>query len=210
MTAKHFTPSYPPWTQRLAYVPDADMFEALKGDKADIVTDHIERFTEDGILLKSGDHLTADLVITATGFNVLSAGGIPCTVDGQSVQPADTFTYRGLMLSGIPNFAMVFGYLRTSWTMRVDIVSEYLCRLFNHMDAKGVQVVTPTLREQDQGMSKNKWIAAEEFNPGYMQRGIHMMPRSGDHEPWLFSPDYYEEKDQMPRFDLDEETLVYE
>ena len=209
MTAKHFTPSYAPWTQRLAYVPDADLFKALKSDKADIVTDHIERFTVTGIQLKSGEHLDADLVITATGFSVLSAGGIEMTIDGQLMQPSDTFTYRGLMIPGIPNFAMVFGYLRTSWTMRVDIVSEYLCRLFNHMDAKGVQKVTPTLRPEDEGMSKNRWIAADEFNPGYMQRGVHLMPRSGDHEPWLFSPDYYEEKDQMPAFNLDEDTLVY-
>ena len=209
LTQKHFMPSYRPWQQRLAFVPDGDLFKAVTDGKASIVTDHIERFTENGIQLRSGDVLEADVVITATGFNLLLMGGIPYEVNGQQIDFAKTYTHRGIMISDVPNLAMVFGYLRTSWTMRVDLVGDYLCRLINHMDAKGVSVITPKLRQQDQGMKQNRWIAEDEFNPGYINRRHHLMPRSGDHEPWLFSPDYYTEKDQMPQFDLDEDTLVY-
>ncbi len=210
LTEKHFTPSYRPWQQRLAFVPNGDLFEAVKSGKASIATDKIESFTEKGILLQSGEELEADVIITATGFNLLPMGGIPYEINGEPVDLSKSFTYRGMMFSGMPNLAMMFGYLRTSWTMRVDMVGDYLCRLLNHMDEQGKKVVTPTLREQDQNMSKNRWISAEEFNPGYMERRHHMMPKSGDHEPWQFSPDYYTEKDKMPNFDLDEDTLVYQ
>ena len=210
ITRKHFTPSYRPWQQRLAFVPDADLFKAVADGRASIVTDHIERITENGILLQSGEELQADIIITATGFNVVSMGGIDVSADGVKLDPADAFTYRGIMLSGFPNFAFMFGYLRTSWTMRVDLVGEYLCRLLNHMDEKKASVVTPTLRPEDANMPRNRWIAEEEFNPGYMNRAIDRMPNSGDHEPWNFSPDYYVEKDQLPTFDLDEDALVYE
>jgi len=209
-TEKHFTPSYRPWTQRIAFVPDGDLFNALNSGKADIVTDHIDTFTKSGIKLKSGQELAADVIITATGFNVLASGGMDFTVDGRDVKPSDSFTYRGVMLSDIPNFAVMFGYLRTSWTMRVDLIADYLCRLINHMDKNGVQMVVPRLRPQDQQMPRNRWIAAEEFNPGYMQRGIHLMPASGDREPWKFSPNYYAEKEEMPPFDLNEDSLFHE
>ncbi|MEM1132108.1 MAG: NAD(P)/FAD-dependent oxidoreductase [Pseudomonadota bacterium] len=210
MTKEHFTPSYRPWQQRLAYVPDADLFNALKDGRASIVTDHIERITESGIVLKSGKILDADTIITATGFNAISAGGIDFTMDGKKIDPSDSFTYRGIMLSGIPNYATVFGYIRTSWTMRVDMIGKYLCRLFKHMDAIGAEVVTPKLRPQDADMPRNRWISPEEFNPGYMQRSAHLLPSSGDKEPWVFSPDYYTEKDQLPNFDLNEDALVYQ
>ena len=210
ITEQHFTPSYRPWQQRLAYVPDADLFNAVKEGKASVVTDHIERFTETGILLQSGQELSADVIITATGFNILSMGGIHCTCDGEDLDVSEAFTYRGIMLSGFPNFGFVFGYLRTSWTMRVDLVAAYLCRLLNHMDEINAGVVTPQLRPRDQGMEKNRWIAEKEFNPGYMNRAIHKMPKSGDHEPWNFSPDYYVEKDQLPLLDLGEDALVYQ
>ncbi len=209
LTAKHFTPSYRPWQQRLAYVPDGDLFKAVSDGKASIVTDHIDRFVENGIALKSGDVLEADVVITATGFNLSALGGIPVHIDGQLLDPAETFTYRGIMLSDVPNFAMVFGYLRTSWTMRVDLLGDYLCRLLNHMDAKDSHVVTPRLRPEDEGMGKHRWISEDEFNPGYMNRGAHLMPNSGDHEPWVFSPDYYVEREQMPQFTLDDGVLTY-
>ncbi len=210
LTEKHFTPSYRPWQQRLAYLPDGDMFKAVNEGKASVVTDHIERFTESGILLKSGEQLQADVVITATGFNTLAIGGIPYTFDGEPLDPANSFSYRGLMLSDFPNLALMFGYLRTSWTMRVDLVGDYICRLLNPMTDKNLSVVTPTLRPEDEDMPRNRWISAEEFNPGYLGRREHLMPKSGDREPWNFSPDYYEEKEQMPLFDLEEEVLVYE
>lgn len=209
LTEKHFTPTYRPWQQRLAYVPDADLFRAVNDGKASIVTDHIECFVAEGIRLASGATLEADLIVTATGFNLLPVGGIELSVNGERLSPSDTFTYRGMMLSGVPNFLMMFGYLRTSWTMRVDLVADYLCRLLNHMDGQSARSVTPLLRPEDQGMAKNRWISEDEFNPGYMNRGAHLMPNSGDREPWVFSPDYYTEKDQMPAYSLDDGVLTY-
>jgi len=205
----HFTPKYRPWQQRLAYVPDGDLFKAIKSGKVSVVTDHIDRFTENGILLKSGEELKADIIVTPTGFNLLVFGGIPFDVDGEAVDFSKRFTYRGLMVSGVPNMASVFGYLRTSWTMRSDLIGDFVCRLLNHMKAKGAESCTPTLGPDETGMEPQPWIDPEEFNPGYIQRRGHLMPKRGDHEPWTFSPDYYTEKDKMPAIDLDEEALVY-
>jgi len=206
---EHFTPSYRPWQQRLAFVPDGDLFKAVKAGKVDVVTDHIDRFTEKGILLKSGKELEADIIVTATGFNLLVMGGIPFEVDGKPVDFSKTFTYRGLMLEGVPNMAHVFGYFRTSWTMRADLICDYVCRLLNHMDQTGAKIVTPTLRAEDQNMTPTYWVAEEEFNPGYMMRGRDKMPKNGDHEPWQFPTDYYVEKDLMPNYPMDDEALVY-
>jgi cation diffusion facilitator CzcD-associated flavoprotein CzcO len=205
----HFTPDYRPWQQRLAYVPDGDLFEGIKSGKVSVVTDHIDRITEDGILTKSGELLEADIIITATGFNLCVMGDIAFDVDGEPVDFADTFTYRGIMNSGVPNMAFMFGYLRTSWTMRVDLVCDFVCRLLNHMDSKGATSCTPRLREEDANMKAHPWIDEEEFNPGYMQRSLHLMPRKGDHEPWMYTMDYYTEKDQLPAADLDDGALVF-
>ena len=206
----HFTPTYRPWQQRLAYVPDGDLFEGIKSGKVSVMTDHIDRFTPEGILTKSGELLEADIIITATGFNLCVMGDIDFVVDGEPVDFGETFTYRGLMNSGVPNMAFMFGYLRTSWTMRVDLVADFVCKLLNHMDAKGARVCTPTLQEQDRAMQVRPWIDEEEFNPGYMQRSKHLMPKQGDHEPWTFSADYYTEKDELPLVSLDEDALVYQ
>jgi cation diffusion facilitator CzcD-associated flavoprotein CzcO len=207
---RHFTPSYRPWQQRLAYVPDGDLFKSIRSGKVAVVTDHIDRFTPDGILTRSGELLEADIIITATGFNLCVMGDIAFDIDGKAVDFSQTYTYRGLMNAGVPNMSFMFGYLRTSWTMRVDLVCDFVCRLLNHMDELGVNVVTPTLREQDTDMAVLPWIDEEEFNPGYMQRSKHLMPKRGDHEPWTFSANYYTEKDQLPRVDLDDDALVYE
>ena len=205
----HFTPSYRPWQQRLAYVPDGDLFEAIKSGKVSVVTDHIDRFTEDGILTKSGELLEADIIITATGFNLSVMGEIAFDLDGEPVDFAKTFTYRGIMNSGIPNMSWMFGYLRTSWTMRVDLVSDFVCRLLNKMDAQGYGVCTPTLREEDRDMAVLPWIEDEEFNAGYLKRSMHLLPKQGGNEPWAFCRDYYVEKDLLPALDLDEDALVY-
>ena len=206
---RHFTPSYRPWQQRLAYVPDGDLFECIKSGKVSVVTDHIDRFTSKGVLTKSGELLEADIITTATGFNLSVMGDIPFDVDGQAFDFGDRYTYRGLLIAGLPNMSYMFGYLRTSWTMRVDLASEFICRLLNHMDRVGARAVTPTLREQDQDMGKHPWISEEEFNPGYMKRSLHLMPKQGDSEPWTYNPDYYTEKDELPVVDLDEDALVY-
>jgi cation diffusion facilitator CzcD-associated flavoprotein CzcO len=205
----HFSPSYRPWQQRIAYVPDGDLFEAIKSGKVSVVTDHIDRFTERGILTRSGDLLEADIIVTATGFDLCVMGDIAFDLDGEPVDFAQTFTYHGFMNSGLPNMASVFGYLRTSWTMRVDLLCDLVCRLLNHMDANGVTSVTPTLLESEQNMERRPWIAADDFNPGYLQRSLHLLPKQGDHAPWTFCNDYYLERDMLPALDLDEPHLVY-
>ena len=205
----HFTPSYRPWQQRLAYVPDGDLFEAIKSGKVSVVTDHIDRFTEKGILTRSGELLEADIIVTATGFNICVMGDIAFDLDGEPVDFAQTFTYRGFMNSGVPNMAYMFGYLRTSWTMRVDLVCDVVCRLLNHMDEKGASCVTPTLLDSEQEMARLPWIAEDDFNPGYLKRSLHLMPKQGTHEPWTFCNNYYIERDTLPALDLDEPQLSY-
>ncbi len=148
----HFTPKYRPWQQRLAFVPDGDLFAGIKSGKASMVTDEIERFTESGVQLKSGATIDADIVITATGFNLSVLGEIPFAVDGKPVNFADTVTYRGMMFTGVPNMAWIFGYFRASWTLRVDLLGDYICRMFKNMQARGAKKVTPALRPQDADM----------------------------------------------------------
>lgn len=209
VVAQHLTPSYRPWQQRIAFVPDADLFKAVRSGKAQIVTDQIESFTEDGLQLASGRHLAADVVVSATGFHLNVLGDIAFEVDGQPLDFADTISWRGTMFTGLPNLAWVFGYFRASWTLRADLIADFVCRLLLHMDAQGAQVVTPTLRPQDQGMALKPWVDPDNFNPGYMARGLHLMPRQGAHAPWLHAQDYWTEKDELPAAPLDDGTLVY-
>jgi len=191
-------------------VPDGDLFKCIKSGKASMVTDHIERFTEQGILTKSGELLEADIIVTATGFNMSITGDIAIDVDGSPVDLGETFTYRGLMFSGVPNMSFMFGYLRTPWTMRVDLVSEFVCRLLNHMDSNASSVCTPTLRGQDRDMDVRPFIDFEDISSGWLQRHIHLMPKQGGNVPWGFSGDYFLEKDELPAVSLDENSLVYE
>ncbi len=206
---KHFTPGYRPWRQRLAVIPDGDLYKAIRAGKASVVTDRIETFTEDGILLKSGKTLPADIIVTATGFNLCLMGDIEFVVNGQPVNFADCWGHRGIMFSGVPNMAWVFGYLRTSWTMRADMVSAFVCRLLNHMQKIGAASVTPQLREQDKDMPARPFVEPENFNAGYLTRNMHIMPKQGDREPWIFSQNYYQEKKTIPGADLEDETLVF-
>jgi len=207
--ARHFTPRYRPWQQRLAYVPDADLFHAIRSGKASVATGEIERFTAKGVLLKSGETLEADIIITATGFNLNVLGDIAFSIDGKTLNFADTVTYRGMMFTGVPNMAWVFGYFRASWTLRADLVADFVCRLLNHMKAKGVRSVVPALRPEDADMKLLEWIDPENFNPGYMIRGMHLLPKRGDKPEWQHTQDYWSEKDVLPAIDLDEAALVY-
>jgi len=207
---KHFTPSYRPWQQRLAYVPDGDLFKGIVSGKVSVVTDQIECFTENGILTKSGEELEADIIVTATGFDLSIMGDIAFNVDGTPVDFSKTITYRGILTAGLPNMATMWGYHRTSWTMRVDLICDFVCRLLNHMEANLASVCTPTLREEDANMALGPWIDPKDFNPGYLQRGLHLMPKQGGHEPWIFNSDYYSEKDQLPTVDLGDGTLLFE
>jgi cation diffusion facilitator CzcD-associated flavoprotein CzcO len=205
----HFTPSYRPWRQRIAFIPDGDFLEAIRAGKASVVTDEIETFTASGIQLKSGKTLHADIIITATGFHLSMAGDIAFSVDGAPLDWADTVTYRGMMFTGVPNLAWVFGYFRASWTLRADLVADFVCRLLNHMRAIGAARVTPALRPEDRDMPLLPWIDPENFNPGYLMRGMHLLPTRGDKPEWQHSQDYWSEKDQFPKIDLDDDAFVY-
>jgi cation diffusion facilitator CzcD-associated flavoprotein CzcO len=207
--ATHFTPKYRPWRQRIAFIPDGDLFQAIKGGKASVVTDEIERFTEKGILLKSGKELEADIIVTATGFHLSPNGDIAFEVDGKPLDFADTVNYRGMMYTGVPNLVWIFGYLRASWTLRVDLVADFVCRMLRHMKANGVSKVTPQLRPEDHNMPLLPWIDPENFNPGYMTRGMHLMPKRGDKPEWQHTQDYWSEKDEFPNIDLKDKAFVY-
>jgi len=205
----HFNPSYRPWRQRLAVVPEGDLFKAIHAGLASVVTDEIETFVETGIVLKSGETLEADIVVTATGFNLSPLGDIPFEIDGEPLDFASCWAHRGILFSGLPNLAWTFGYLRTSWTMRADMVSKFVCRLLDHMDEVGARVVTPELRDEDRDMPELPFIDPENFNAGYITRSLHLMPKQGDRQPWIFSQDYYRERDEIPTADLDDGTLRY-
>lgn len=180
----HFNPTYDPWDQRLCIVPDGDLFKAVKSGGASIVTDRIERFDATGIQLVSGKHLDADIIVTATGLNLIAFGGIPLSVDGEDVVVSQSVVYNGMMLGNVPNFAFVFGYVNASWTLKVDIVCDYLCRLLDHLEATGHDVAVPV---PDPDMPTAPFI---DFEAGYVQRAIHEFPRVGDRSPWELSQDY--------------------
>ncbi len=207
---KHFTPHYRPWRQRLAFVPDGDLFQGIASGEASMVTDEIDTFTEKGILLKSGQELEADIIVTATGFNLSVLGDIAFTIDDKPLVFSDTVTYRGMMFTGIPNMLWVFGYFRASWTLRADLISDFVCRLLQHMDELGARRVTPSLRAIDAGDPVLDWMDPENFNPGYLMRSMHLLPKRLDKPEWQHSQDYWVEKDSMPAADLDDGCLVYE
>jgi cation diffusion facilitator CzcD-associated flavoprotein CzcO len=207
---EHFTPHYLPWRQRIAKVPDGDLFHAIARGEASAVTDHIERFVPEGILLKSGKTLEADIIITATGFNLNVLGDIAFTIDGEPLDFHETVAYRGTMFTGIPNMAWVFGYFRASWTLRADMIGDFVCRLLKHMDEKGASVVVPRLREEDSGMAQLPWVDPENFNPGYIMRGLDLLPKQGTKDPWRHTQDYWSERKELPVADLDDGALVFE
>jgi monooxygenase len=181
---KHFRPAYDPWDQRLCFVPDGDLFAAIRAGTASVVTDTIATFTADGIRLTSGAELAADVIVSATGLSLLAVGGMALSVDGTPVELADTVAYKGMMLTGVPNFALAIGYTNASWTLKIDLVSEYVCRLLTEMDRTGATVVTPQLpppgpREPLLGLQAN-----------YVKRGIDRLPRQGPSAPWRLNQNY--------------------
>jgi cation diffusion facilitator CzcD-associated flavoprotein CzcO len=185
---KHFTPTYNPWDQRLCLVPNSDLFVAIKDGKASVATDSIERFDATGIVLASGEHLDADIIVTATGLELVTLGEMEFVVDGEPVDFAKTWTYKGMAYSGVPNLVSSFGYVNASWTLRSDLTCQYVCRLLNHMSETGTTRCTPTLRDTDMGMPERPWI--DEFTPNYMKRVMHLFPRQGDREPWVNPQNY--------------------
>jgi cation diffusion facilitator CzcD-associated flavoprotein CzcO len=183
----HFEPNYNPWDQRFCLAPDGDFFQSLKNGSARIVTDHIETFTETRIRLKSGEHLTADLVIPATGLQMLLAGGAQFVVDGEAYTPNENYTYRGMMLSGLPNMALAFGYTNASWTLKVDLTCERVCRLLNHMDKTGADFCTPT------PPSDIEPLPLLSFSSGYVQRALPELPKQGSKPPWRTYQNYVQD-----------------
>jgi cation diffusion facilitator CzcD-associated flavoprotein CzcO len=181
----HFTPSYNPWDQRLCVVPDGDLFREISRGRASVVTDQIETFTETGIRLRSGEHLEADVIVTATGLNMLLFGGLRLTVDGEDVELPSTLAYKGIMLSGIPNFAYAMGYTNASWTLKVDLTYEYLWRLIRYMDSAGYRSCAP--RRNDASVTEQPFL---DFAAGYVLRSIDDLPKQGSKAPWRLRMNY--------------------
>jgi cation diffusion facilitator CzcD-associated flavoprotein CzcO len=194
---RHFTPSYNPWDERLCLVPNGDLFKSIRDGKVSVVTESIERFTREGILLKTGEELKADIIVTATGLNLVTLGEVEFRVDGHPVDFSETWIYKGLAYSDVPNLISTFGYINASWTLRADINSSYACRLLNHMKKTGAERATPRLRESDADMPQRDWI--EGFSSGYMKRSMSEMPKQGDREPWLNTQDFYKDKKMLSR-----------
>lgn len=182
---KHFAPRYNPWDQRLCLVPDGDLFKAIRSGRASVVTDEIETFTGAGIRLKSGTELPADIVVTATGLDLVVIGNVQLSVDGKPVVLGDTLTYKGMMYSDVPNLAVSFGYTNASWTLKSDLTCEYVCRLLNHMDRQGYRQVTP--RRNDPDLHPEPWV---DFSSGYIQRAVAKFPKQGSKKPWKLYQNY--------------------
>lgn len=200
---RHFTPDYDPWDQRLCVVKDGDLFGALKAGRASIATDHIERFTETGIRLKSGEQLDADIIIPATGLDIQMLGGIKPKVNGREVVLKDKVVYKNVMVEGVPNAGMIFGYTNISWTLKADIASEYMCRLINHMDRRGLRVAVAKDTENSQGED----TVLGSLDAGYIKRAADRLPRQGTHGPWKSSQNYLEDV-KILRFDPIEDGYI--
>lgn len=202
--AKHFTPFYNPWEQRLCLVPESDLFEVIKSGKAKIVTDHIDTFDSDGIKLKSGEKLKADLVVSATGLKMKLMGGIELTVDGNELVSSDLLCYRGMMFNGIPNMAMAFGYTNASWTLKCDLVNKYVCRLLQHMDKNKFTSCTPTV-----GDEQIERLPFVDFTSGYFQRSIDELPKQGNKGPWKINQNYVKDIISLKHSSLKEDSLHF-
>lgn len=206
---KHFNPGYRPWQQRIAVVPNGDFFQAMREGKASVVTDTIENFDASGIQLTGGGHLDADIIVTATGFNLKLFGGIAFSVDGAPVDFRERISYRGVMIEGMPNMAYTQGYFRSSWTLRCDLVCDWVCRLLAHMHEQGHAEVRPTVAAADEGMQRLSWIEADNFNAGYVLRAQDAMFGQGDRQPWRHDLEYAQERVVLSAASLQDGALAY-
>jgi cation diffusion facilitator CzcD-associated flavoprotein CzcO len=200
----HFSPRYDPWDQRVCFVPDGDLFEALSSGRASIVTDRIDCFTERGVRLVSGGELEADVIVTATGLEIQLLGGMELSVDGRPVDFARTVAYKGMMFSGVPNLAMAFGYTNASWTLKCDLVNDYVCRLINHMDAHGYRQCTPV--EPEASMPREPLL---NLNSGYIMRARERMPTQGARLPWRLHQNYVLDVRMLRRGRLEDEGVEF-
>lgn len=204
---RHFTPRYAPWDQRLCLVPNGDLFTAIRSGEASVVTDQIVSFTENGIALASGDELATDIIVTATGLELVTLGEVVFSVDGVEVDFSKTWTYKGLAYSNVPNLASSFGYIAASWTLRADLTCEFVCRLLNHLRSTNTDVCTPRLRPADHDMPQRPWI--DDFSSGYMQRAMHLLPKQGDREPWVNTQNYAQDKKLLLKDPVDDGVLQF-
>ena len=203
---KHFTPSYNPWDQRLCVVPDGDLFKILRSGQASIETDQIEQFTEKGILLKSGQHLDADIIVSATGLEIQILGGIKATIDGKPMDTSKHMLYQGIMVSDVPNMAMIIGYINASWTLKVDIAAEYICRLINYMDKNGYDEV---IAQGDQTELLEDTVMGS-LSSGYIARAADVMPKQGKHAPWNVTNNYLADRKVLKNARFDDGVLKFE
>lgn len=203
---KHFTPSYNPWDQRLCVVPDGDLFKILRSGQASIETDQIEQFTEKGILLKSGQHLDADIIVSATGLEIQILGGIKATIDGKPMDTSKHMLYQGIMVSDVPNMAMIIGYINASWTLKVDIAAEYICRLINYMDKNGYDEV---IAQGDQTELMEDTVMGS-LSSGYIARAADVMPKQGKHAPWNVTNNYLADRKVLKNARFDDGVLKFE
>jgi monooxygenase len=199
----HFNPPYDPWDQRLCLVPDGDLFRTLRAGNASIATDRIASFTETGIDLESGQHLDADVIVTATGLNLLPMGGMTLSLDGEQVDVSETVSYKGMMLSGVPNFSMVIGYTNASWTLKADLVNRYVCRLLRHMDERGQAVATPVAPPEGAD------LPFLDLASGYVQRSLAALPKQGRRTPWKLHQNYIRDVRMMRRGPLEDEGIRF-
>ena len=200
----HFNPRYNPWDERLCAARDGDLFKAIRRGRASVVTDRIERFTEHGILLESGEELEADVVVTATGLNLLAFGGIDLVVDGRAAEIADELVFRGMMLSGIPNFAFAIGYVNSSWTLKVDLVCEHFCRMLAHMDEHGYDTVLAVA--DDPTIERRPLL---EFHAGYVQRSVDSFPKQGSKGPWTVAMSYAADRERLREGPVEDPSLRF-
>ncbi|MDR3415724.1 MAG: NAD(P)/FAD-dependent oxidoreductase [Nevskia sp.] len=202
---RHFTPSYNPWDERLCVVPNGDLFKVIRKGQASVVTDQIETFTEHGIKLKSGQELPADIIVSATGLNIQMVGGTRIEVDGKRVSPSDCLTYKGVLIEGVPNAAIIIGYTNASWTLKADIAAEYVCRLLQHMDRKGyTQVVA-----HDRDNSRTEETVLGGLNSGYIRRALDQLPKQGRQAPWRITQDYVRDVPMMRQAPIDDGLLSF-
>ncbi|WP_218666756.1 flavin-containing monooxygenase [Acinetobacter baumannii] len=202
---KHFTPSYNPWDQRLCVVPDGDLFKILREGKASVETDQIEKFTETGIQLKSGKHLDADIIVSATGLQVQIMGGVQATIDGEPVKSSEHMLYNGVMLSDVPNMAMIIGYVNASWTLKVDIAADYICRLLNYMDKNNYDEVIPS---GDKSVMEEDTVMGS-LSSGYISRAADVIPKQGKQAPWQVTNNYLEDRKSLKNAKFDDGVLRF-
>ncbi|MFC9595266.1 flavin-containing monooxygenase [Streptomyces sp. NPDC056944] len=204
---RHFTPSYKPWDQRLCVVPGGDLFTTLRSGRASVVTDHIETFTETGVRVRSGEEIPADIVVTATGLRMQLAGGMEIAVDGKPLVTRDHLLYKGVMLDGVPNLAMIIGYTNASWTLKADLAAAYVSRLLAHMDRHGLTAVTPVAGEADRSSVS---VMGESLTSGYIARGDAIMPRQGTRDPWRIWNNYYRDRRALRRSPIEDPALRFD